>query len=84
MNKLLLRLTVGPMTAYGLPKPDHFPTQSHPILNSHLLEHLRHGDIHPRGNIKAFKGDSVEFEDGSSEKYDVVIQATGYKITFPF
>ena len=30
------------------------------------------------------EGDKVRFEDGTSEPFDAIIYATGYKITFPF
>ncbi len=82
--KVALRLSVGRMEDYGLPKPDHAPTESHPLLNSQLLYHLRHGDIYPKGDIEKFDGSTVHFKDGSSGEYDVVIAGTGYKITFPF
>jgi len=84
IHALTIKLMVGSMESYGLPKPDHHPTESHPILNTKLLYHLRHGDIHPRGNISRFDGKTVIFEDGTSEDYDVVIVGTGYKISFPF
>ncbi|MHA2502494.1 MAG: flavin-containing monooxygenase [Candidatus Kariarchaeaceae archaeon] len=84
VERFALKLVVGSMESYGLPKPDHYPTESHPILNTQLLYHLRHGNIHPRKNIARFDGKTVHFEDGTAEEYDTVITATGYKITFPF
>ena len=84
LNKLSLKLMVGSMSSYGLPEPDHYPTESHPILNTKLLYHLRHGDIHPRPNVSEFRGSTVVFEDGIQEEYDTVIVGTGYKISFPF
>jgi hypothetical protein len=35
-------------------------------------------------NVTELQGDSVRFEDGSVERVDAIIWATGYKITFPF
>ncbi|HWH31505.1 MAG TPA: NAD(P)-binding domain-containing protein, partial [Egibacteraceae bacterium] len=48
---LLLRLTVGDLRRYGLPKPDHQPLSSHPILNSQLLHFLAHGDVAARPDV---------------------------------
>jgi len=84
IHKLTLKLQTGSMQKYGLPEPDHYPTESHPILNTKLLYHLRHGDIHPRKNVIGFDGKTVTFEDGLTEEYDVVIVGTGYNIKFPF
>ena len=72
------------MTDYGLPEPDHKLLEAHPTISSDLLPRIGHGDIVVKPNIQAFEGDSVRFEDGSSEKVDLVIYCTGYKITFPF
>ncbi|RMG28769.1 MAG: monooxygenase [Methanobacteriota archaeon] len=84
MFYLLWKMVVGSNEKYGLPKPDHKLLETHPILNSSLLDRIRHGDINPRPNIERFEGNSVVFTDGSSEEYDAVIFGTGYKINFPF
>ena len=41
------RLTVGDLTRYGLPKPDHRVYETHPIVNSQLLYYIGHGGITP-------------------------------------
>lgn len=82
--KLTHKLVVGNMEKYGLPKPDHQVLSSHPILNTHFLNLLRHGDIHPRKNVTEFNEKMVTFADGTQEEYDNVIMATGYKISFPY
>ncbi|RMG82175.1 MAG: monooxygenase [Chloroflexi bacterium] len=84
INYLAWRIAVGSNKAYGLPEPDHPITSSHPIINSVLLHHLRHGEVHPRPDVKCFDGSRVVFTDGRAEEYDVVIAATGYKVSFPF
>ena len=81
---LTLRLAVGKLTDYGLPKPDHMPLHAHPTVSSDLITRLGHGDITVKPNIERFEGDQVVFTDGTSEKIDVVIYCTGYRITFPF
>ena len=82
--KLSWKLTVGSNERYGLPKPDHYIIESHPILNSNLLNQLSHGRIHPRKNISEIKNKFIIFEDGKEEEYDTITLGTGYKISFPF
>ncbi|MBT0567194.1 NAD(P)-binding domain-containing protein [Williamsia sp. CHRR-6] len=79
-----LKLLVGDVTRWGLPKPDHKLFESHPLLNSQLLHHLQHGDIHAKGDVERFDGDHVVFTDGSREEIDVVIYATGYTMAIPY
>jgi dimethylaniline monooxygenase (N-oxide forming) len=81
----LLKMTVGEMTDYGLPKPDHKLLEAHPTVSSELLPRIGHGDIEVKPNIDRFAGGhSVRFADGSEEQVDLTIYCTGYKIEFPF
>jgi dimethylaniline monooxygenase (N-oxide forming) len=81
----LLKLSVGEMTDYGLPKPDHKLLEAHPTVSSELLPRLGHGDITAKPNIDRFAGGrTVRFADGSEEEIDLVIYCTGYEIAFPF
>lgn len=82
--KLLLKLTVGNHTNYGMQKPDHGFLESHPVVNSELLYFIKHGKIKAKVDIERLDGNTVHFKDGSSEEIDVIIASTGYKITFPF
>jgi len=75
---------VGSPTDYGLPAPDHRLYESHPVLNSLLLHHLGHGDIGARRDIVAVEGRTVRFADGEEGSYDVIVQATGYVLHYPF
>lgn len=85
LASVVLRLSIGDMTAYGLPKPDHGLLQAHPTVSAELLNRLGHGDIEVKTNLAAFEGpDVVRFADGSEEKVDLVVYCTGYKISFPF
>jgi dimethylaniline monooxygenase (N-oxide forming) len=84
MNRLL-KMTVGEMTDYGLPKPDHKLLEAHPTVSSELLPRIGHGDIAVKPNIERFAGGrTVRFDDGSEEEIDLVVYCTGYKIEFPF
>jgi cation diffusion facilitator CzcD-associated flavoprotein CzcO len=82
--ELLLKMAVGDLTHYGLPKPDHPVMASHPIMNTQILHHLGHGDIAYRPDIERFEGKRVFFKDGTSEEVDLIVFATGYKVTYPY
>jgi cation diffusion facilitator CzcD-associated flavoprotein CzcO len=80
----LVRLAVGDMQRYGLPKPDHRPLEAHPTLSDTILSRLAHGDIVPKPNIARLTERTVVFADGSEVEADVVVYCTGYRVTFPF
>ena len=82
--KVALRLSVGKLEDYGLPKPDHEPLHAHPTVSGDLIGRLGHGDIKVKPNIERLDGDSVVFTDGTREQVDIIVYCTGYRITFPF
>ena len=79
----LLRVLVGDLRRYGLPKPDHKVLESHPIVNSQLLHYLAHGDIAAKPDVVELRGDTVRFADGSEEEIDLIVYATGYRASIP-
>jgi dimethylaniline monooxygenase (N-oxide forming) len=84
MNRLL-KMSIGEMTDYGLPKPDHKLLEAHPTVSSELLPRIGHGDIAVKPNLDRFAGGrTVRFADGSEEEIDLTIYCTGYEISFPF
>jgi dimethylaniline monooxygenase (N-oxide forming) len=84
MFRALLKMSVGSMETYGLPKPDHKFAHAHPTISGRILDRLAHGAITPKPNIEALDGDRVRFADGTSVHADLVIYCTGYRISFPF
>lgn len=84
LHEPLLRLLVGPPERFGLPRPQHRLYDRTPIVNSLVLQHLGQGDVSLRKPIREFRGDSVVFADGREDRVDLVLLATGYRITFPF
>ncbi len=84
LQKIALRLQIGKYRDYGLPEPDFSPTRAHPTINSEIFDKIRHGKIHPRPGIQSISDQTVHFADGSSAQYDIILAATGYKISFPF
>ena len=81
---IIERTAFGPPGRYGLRKPDHKLFESHPIINQQLFYYLAHGRIAPKPDVAELCGDQVRFADGSHELVDLIIYATGYKISFPF
>ena len=80
----LARLVSGRMEDFGLPTPNHRFLEAHPTVSSELLLRLGSGDAVAKPNVEELLGDRVRFTDGSVEEVDVIVYATGYKITFPF
>lgn len=80
----ILKWFVGDPQKYGFPKPDYKLYESHPVVNSLVLYHAGHGDITIRPDIERFEGKHVQFKDGTSVEYDMVLAATGYKLDYPF
>lgn len=80
----LIRMQIGKQERYGLPKPDHKLFESHPIVNTQILHHLSHGDIAVKPDVERLDGDEVVFEDGSRERVDVVVLATGFRFAIPY
>lgn len=79
----LLRLLVGDPTRLGLQKPDHKLFETHPVLNSQLMHYLQHGDITARPGIRDTAGRTVTFTDGTSDEFDLILLATGYRHRVP-
>ncbi|GAB2827722.1 NAD(P)-binding domain-containing protein [Actinocorallia aurea] len=80
----MLRLAVGTPQSYGLPAPAGGLFQNHPTISDTILHRLTHGEVVPRPGIERFDGDRVVFTDGTAEPVDVVVWATGYRVTIPF
>jgi cation diffusion facilitator CzcD-associated flavoprotein CzcO len=80
---VLLRVLVGDLRRFGLPRPDHPPLATHPIMNTQLLHYLAHGDIAAKPDIAELRGRTVRFTDGSEIEPDLILWATGYRPTIP-
>jgi cation diffusion facilitator CzcD-associated flavoprotein CzcO len=81
---LLLRTLQGSYAKLGLPENTRPVLSQHPTLNSDLLDLFRHGRVVARPGVTRFDGHTVHFGDGAQDTYDIVVAATGFKITFPF
>jgi hypothetical protein len=72
------------MEDFGLPRPNHQFLEAHPTVSSELLLRLGSGDAVAKPDVAELLSDRVRFADGTVERVDAIIYATGYKITFPF
>jgi hypothetical protein len=84
MGRLLPRIFAGRMEDFGLPTPNHNFLDAHPTVSSELLGRLGAGDAVAKGDVAELLGDRVRFVDGSVERVDAIIYATGYNVSFPF
>jgi hypothetical protein len=80
----LLRLFIGRQDRFGLRAPDHRPLESHPVLNTQVFHYLSHGDLVMKPDVSRFDDDMVHFTDGTSERFDTVLCATGFRHEVPF
>ncbi len=74
----------GRASDYGLPAPDHRLIEGLPAITSDLVPALRRGSITVKPKVERLEGEHVRFEDGSRERVDGIVYATGYRISFPF
>lgn len=82
--KVLLNVTRGPQEGFGVREPEHDILAAHPTISAELLNLVGHGRIKMMPDVAELRGGSVRFADGSEEEIDVIVYATGYKISFPF
>ncbi|MEV6162447.1 NAD(P)-binding domain-containing protein [Streptomyces sp. NPDC052052] len=80
----MLRLAVGTPQSYGLPAPAGGLFQNHPTISDTILHRLTHGEVVARPGIDRLDGDRVVFTDGTSDPVDVIVWATGYRVSIPF
>ncbi len=68
----------------GLPPAPRDPFGKRAIVNDEILRLLGEGRIRAKPGVRALAGSRVEFADGSSEAFDAVVFATGYRFTLPY
>lgn len=82
--KILIRLTFGRHSDYGLEVPRHKPFEKHPTVSEELPYYLKHGRIMVKNRVAKVSGSTVWFEDGTIDEFDMIVGATGYQLSFPF
>lgn len=62
-----------------LPPPLDSPCATVPLIGFHLTDGIRSGRIQLRPGVSEFTSEGVRFSDGTEERFDTVILATGYR-----
>lgn len=76
--------SVGDLSDFGLPKPDHEVGATHFVMNDQVIYQIAHGHLDPHGDVKSVSGKTVEFTDGTSAEVDVIVCATGFVFDIPW
>jgi hypothetical protein len=84
VSRIASRLIIGSWGRYGLQPPQGSPITMHPTLNTVILTALRERRVIPRVGIERLDGHQVYFRDGTSDDFDTIMWATGFRIAFPF
>lgn len=84
IDSRVLRAFTGDPVRFGFPQPDYRIYESHPIVNTMVLNHLGQGDLRIRPDVDHFDGSTVHFRDGTAAEYDLVLLATGYRLDYRF
>lgn len=77
----LTRMFHGTMEQWGLRTPK---TRTHPISHPTLISHMAWGRVVAKPGIRSIEGERVTFVDGTADRFDSIIAATGYDMSFPF
>ncbi|KAG5014708.1 hypothetical protein JHK82_020390 [Glycine max] len=86
---LMSHLILGDTAQFGLNRPKIGPLElknlcgKTPVLDVGTLAHIKSGKIKVCRGIKQLAKHKVEFVDGKTENFDVIIMATGYKSNVP-
>jgi cation diffusion facilitator CzcD-associated flavoprotein CzcO len=80
----MLGFAVGKPQHYGLLEPSFGLFQNHPTISDTILHRITHGEVRPVRGIERFDGNTVHFTDGTEEQADIIVWATGYRVTIPF
>ncbi|NOH13665.1 MAG: NAD(P)/FAD-dependent oxidoreductase [Chloroflexi bacterium] len=85
INGPILRVVMGDLSRYGLPKLPHGPiTQIEedariPLIDVGTIQRIKDGHIRVHPGIEEFNGNAIVFTDGTQADFDAVILATGYR-----
>lgn len=81
IREFISRVAHGRMEQWGFVTPR---TKTHPTSHPSLISHMMWNRIRGKSGVASVRGDEVTFADGSAERFDTIIAATGYEISLPF
>lgn len=82
--RIIIWVTIGDYRRYGLEKPNHRLLDRHTAFGGEMLDNISKGKIRPRRGIVRIADRQVTFVDGTRSDYDLIVAATGFRISFPF
>ncbi|MCW5250428.1 flavin-containing monooxygenase [Streptomyces sp. SHP 1-2] len=84
--RYLVRVSVGRPEQYaGLPKPPSRDlTKQRSIVNDLLPYWIQHGRVRVRPAVAEVRGTTVTFDDGTSDDFDTILLATGFRYEASF
>jgi dimethylaniline monooxygenase (N-oxide forming) len=71
----------GDQRRLGIPRPTR---SAHPTLSESLIMNIEYNRIAVKPDIESIDDRKITFVDGTSEEFDVVVGATGYRVSLPF
>jgi cation diffusion facilitator CzcD-associated flavoprotein CzcO len=77
----LIFIAHGDLTKLGIQRPAR---RTHPTLSESLVMNIEYNRIAVKPDIAEIDGQKITFVDGTSEEFDVLVGATGYKVQLPF
>jgi dimethylaniline monooxygenase (N-oxide forming) len=80
-RSMLTRMFHGSMEQWGFRTP---MGRTHPISHPTLISHIAWKRIAVKPGISGIEGQEVRFVDGTAERFDSIIAATGYRTEFPY
>lgn len=80
LRNLICRIAHGPMEQWGFTTPS---TRTHPTSHPTLIHHMAWQWVIGKPGVESVRDWTVRFADGSEQKFDVIIGATGYEIELP-
>ena len=81
VTRALIYLLHGPMERLGF-RP--LRGRSHALSNATIVQHIAYRRVEVKNGIASIEGRRIIFSDGTSEEFDTLIAATGYRIDLPF
>ena len=84
ISPILLLLQGINLSKLDIPRYDPKIKVIKPVFNQTIYQYYLQGDIIHKPKIKTLQGNCVVFEDGSVEEIDIIVCATGFKVSFPF
>jgi putative flavoprotein involved in K+ transport len=80
-GRLTARLVLGDLTRYGMPSGDFAPytTRRVPLIDVGFVAALKRGTVRVKPALERLTPTGAVFADGTSEAFDAVIAATGFR-----